>query len=64
VDSLGFSEGSIKSTEEDLWSISRKNDLNNDDDIIEFWQYASQSNFDIIHETDKNKYKCGMTPIT
>lgn len=47
----------IKSTEEDLWSISRKNDLNNDDDIIKFWQYASQSNFDIIHETDKNKYK-------
>jgi hypothetical protein len=47
----------IKSTEEDLWSISRNNDLINDDDIIKFWEYASQSHFDIIHETNHNKYK-------
>lgn len=47
----------IKSTEEDLWSIMRENDLKNDDDIIKFWAYASSSTFDVIHETEKNKYK-------
>jgi len=37
----------IKSTEEDLWSIARQNDLKNDEDIIKFWKYATNSEFDI-----------------
>jgi hypothetical protein len=47
----------IKSTEEDLWSLMRKNDLNNDDDILTFWEHACSSDYDVIHETEKNKYK-------
>lgn len=47
----------IKSTEEDLWSMMRANDLTNDDDILTFWEHACSSEYDVIHETEKNKYK-------
>lgn len=47
----------IKSTEEDLWSMMRENDLKNDDDIINFWEHACSSQYDVIHSTEKNKYK-------
>lgn len=47
----------IKSTEEDLWSLARKNDLKNDNDISVFWEHACSSNYDVIQETEKYKYK-------
>lgn len=47
----------IKSTEEDLWSMMRANDLTNDNDILTFWAHACSSEYDVIHETEKNKYK-------
>lgn len=47
----------IKSTEEDLWSVSREKDLLNDDDILTFWENACSSSYDVIHTTEKNKYK-------
>lgn len=47
----------IKSTEEDLWSMMRANDLTNDDDILTFWEHACSSENDVIHETEKYKYK-------
>jgi len=47
----------IKSTEENLWSMMCANDLTNDDDILTFWDYACSSEYDVIHVTEKNKYK-------
>lgn len=47
----------IKSTEEDLWSMMRTNDLINDNDILTFWEHACSSKYDVIHQTEKNKYK-------
>lgn len=47
----------IKSTEEDLWSISRGKDLLTDDDIVIFWENACHSQYDVTHSTEKNKYK-------
>jgi len=47
----------IKSTEEDLWSISREKDLLTDDDIVTFWENACHSQYDVTHSTEKNKYK-------
>lgn len=47
----------IKSTEEDLWSISREKDLLTDDDIVTFWGNACYSQYDVTHSTEKNKYK-------
>lgn len=47
----------IKSTEEDLWSISRGKDLLTDDDIVTFWENACHSQYDVTHSTEKNKYK-------